>query len=530
MPPNPHWLEAPRGTAYTGVLSDSDPLFMARIVLSTLNARYIHASLGLRYLLANMDELRPDTQLCEFTINQRTDVIAETILAMEPDVLGLGVYIWNTRETASLIATLKTLRPELIIVLGGPEVSYETEDQDLIRFADYVITGQADLAFARLCRQVLAGERPADKIIDAHPEPLPFLALPYAEYSDEDLQQRVIYVEASRGCPFKCEFCLSALDKTATPFAQDAFFDAMQSLYDRGARHFKFVDRTFNLKIQNSLRILEFFLEKLKETELFLHFELIPDRLPDALKDSLKQFPAGSLQFEIGVQSFTPEVQALISRKQDNDKTCENLRWLREETGAHIHADLIFGLPGETLQSFADSFDKLYALRPHEIQLGILKRLRGTPIDRHTVPFGMRYHPEPPYSILMNDRVDFPLVQRVSRLARYWDMIGNSGRFENATPLIAGDAPFARFLQLADFIYAETGQTHKISLRNLFDLVWLGLTGPLAVETDTATQALSIDFAQAGQKGQFTPPQKRVGGPKKSAINHSERQQRHQSA
>ena len=503
---------------------------MSRIILSSLNARYIHASLGLRYLLANMEELRSETTLCEFTINQRTDVIAEAILAARPTIVGFGVYIWNTRETTSLIATLKTLRPELIIVLGGPEVSYETDKQDLIRYADYVITGQADLAFARLCRSVLAGTEPREKIIEAHPEPLPFLALPYGDYSDEDLRQRVIYVEASRGCPFKCEFCLSALDKTATPFEQDKFFDAMQSLYERGARHFKFVDRTFNLKIQNSLRILEFFLEKLQESDLFLHFELIPDRLPDALKDTLKKFPAGSLQFEIGVQSFTPEVQALISRKQDNEKTCENLRWLRAETGAHIHADLIFGLPGETLQSFAASFDKLYALRPHEIQLGILKRLRGTPIDRHTEPFGMRYHPEPPYSILMNDRVDFPLVQRVSRLARYWDMIGNSGRFEKATSLIAGDAPFARFLQLADFIYAESAQTHKISLRNLFDLIWLGLTGPLGIDAQTATAALSADFIQAGQKGRFTPPSPKSDAGAASVVDHAGRQRRHQSA
>ncbi|MDO6459742.1 DUF4080 domain-containing protein [Granulosicoccaceae sp. 1_MG-2023] len=502
---------------------------MPAILLSTLNARYIHASLGLRYLLANMDELRERTALREFTINQRTDVIAEAILADAPEVLGLGVYIWNVRETASLVATLKTLRPQMQIVLGGPEVSFETEQQQLTALADYVITGQADLAFARLCRELLAGRRPAQKIIPAHPEPLPFLKLPYHEYSDEDLRQRVIYVEASRGCPFKCEFCLSALDKTATPFDQSAFLAAMQSLYERGARHFKFVDRTFNLKIQNSLQILNFFLEKLAETPLFLHFELIPDRLPEALRETLKRFPPGSLQFEIGVQSFTPEVQALISRKQDNDKTCENLCWLREHTHAHIHADLIFGLPGETLQSFADSFDKLYALRPHEIQLGILKRLRGTPIDRHTGPFGMRYHPEPPYPILMNDRISFPLLQRVSRLARYWDMIGNSGRFERATALIAGDRPFARFLTLSDFIYETSGQTHKISLRNLFALVWQGLTGPLQVAPDVATAALAADFADAGQKGVFTPPQTQTDSRSPAALDAAGRQRRHRS-
>ncbi|MEZ5447883.1 MAG: radical SAM protein [Thiolinea sp.] len=269
-----------------------------------------------------------------------------------------------------------------------------------------MITGPGEDSFRQLCEQLLDGQRPLNKVIPGIRAALPQLASPYPWYSDEDLRNRFIYVEASRGCPFKCEFCLSALDKTAYPFELEAFLQDMDRLWQRGLRNFKFVDRTFNLKAATTARILDFFLERLDE-QTFLHFELIPDHLPDALRERIQRFPPGSLQFEIGIQSFNPEVQALISRKQDNETSKANLRWLREHSHAHLHTDLIFGLPGEDLDSFAAGFDTLVALQPHEIQVGILKRLRGTPIIRHTEAFRMIYNPQPPYNILSTDRVGF---------------------------------------------------------------------------------------------------------------------------
>ncbi|MDH5786470.1 MAG: B12-binding domain-containing radical SAM protein, partial [Chromatiales bacterium] len=340
---------------------------MSPILLATLNARYSHASLGLRYLRANLGDLRVQSRLMEFTIKQRPIDIVEKLLVVNPAIIGLGVYIWNARESAEVVALLKQIRPEVTIILGGPEVSYEYEQQPICQQADYLISGQGDLAFAALCKQLLNGERPAQKLIHATPPPLQQLTLPYNEYSDDDISHRVVYVEASRGCPFKCEFCLSALDKTATPFDLDLFLDEMDRLHQRGLRHFKFVDRTFNLKVENSLRILDFFLQRLDE-QLFLHFELIPDHLPERLKATIAKFPPGTLQFEIGVQTLNPEVQQLISRKQDNEKTALNLQWLRDHTHAHLHADLIIGLPGEDMASFAHGFDQLIAMRPHEVQ------------------------------------------------------------------------------------------------------------------------------------------------------------------
>jgi PAS domain-containing protein len=470
------------------------------IVLSTLNARYFHSALGLRYLLANMGDLQPATRLQEFIITQPPLEIVESLLRHRPRIIGLGVYIWNVTETTQVVALLKQVRPDIVIVLGGPEVSHEWETQTVVQLADYVITGPADQAFARLCQRLLNGEKSIEKIIAAEHPPLAALTLPYRCYTEEDIAQRLIYVEASRGCPFRCEFCLSALDKTAWPFDLDRFLDEMDILHQRGVRHFKFVDRTFNLKVDASLRILDFFLTRLDE-HLFLHFELIPDQLPERLKAAIQRFPAGTLQFEIGIQSFNPAVQALVSRKQDNAKTERNLRWLRSQTQAHLHTDLIVGLPGEDLASLAAGFNRLVALDPHEIQVGMLKRLRGAPIDRHSESHGIKYNPAPPCNMLCSNWLDFATVQRLNRFARYWDLIGNAGRFPQTKPILLGDDPFARFLAFSDWLYATTGQTHQFALERLFDCVYQGLTRPLAVAPAVAEEVLSLDYRASGARG-----------------------------
>jgi hypothetical protein len=241
----------------------------------------------------------------------------------------------------------------------------------------------------------------------------------------------------------------------------------MQRLLDRGVKHFKFVDRTFNLNLNISRAILEFFRERY-QPGLFLHFEMIPDRLPDALRESIKSFPAGALQFEVGIQTFNDDVAELISRRQDNAKVEQNLRWLRSETGVHVHADLIVGLPGEDLASFARGFDRLVALRPQEIQVGMLKRLRGTPIVRHDQTWGMVYSPQPPYEILQTKLIDFVAMQRMRRFARYWDLIANSGNFIETTPLVwGGGSPFESFLKLSNWLHEQLGQTHSIALPRL---------------------------------------------------------------
>ncbi|HTW93188.1 MAG TPA: DUF4080 domain-containing protein [Tepidisphaeraceae bacterium] len=472
---------------------------MPDIVLTTLNARYAHAAFGLRYLLANLGPLRPRAVIREFDITTRPIDAIEQIVSLEPRIIGLGIYIWNVAPATQLIAELKAIRPDLVIILGGPQVSYETDLQEICRLADFVVTGEADLCFAELCGKILSGDRPAQRIIPSPPPDLDRLVLPYDLYDQKDIDHRVIYVEASRGCPFSCEFCLSSLDIPVRNFPLENFLAAMQDLLDRGARQFKFVDRTFNLNLNFSRAILQFFLDRYRP-DLFFHFEMIPDRLPEALRELIARFPPGALQFEIGIQSFNDEVCARISRRQNVARLEENLHFLRTQSGVHVHADLIAGLPGEDLASFAAGFDRLVKLGPQEIQVGLLKRLPGTPIVRHDQQWEMRYSPHPPFEILQTKSIDFATMQRLRRFSRYWDLTANSGNFVQTTPLIWGeDSPFAAFLRWSDWLFAQTGATHGISLSQLSQLLWRFLTEQCKADPAVAAQALWNDYRRAGR-------------------------------
>lgn len=470
------------------------------ILLCTLNASYMHCAFALRYIYANLGKLQARAKILEFTIQQRPIDIAERLLGGNPKIIGFSVYIWNVSEISQVISLVKQIRPEVVLVAGGPEVSFAGDLPEVSRYLDHIVTGPGEISFREICATLLEGGPVEANIVAGKTVSLDDLELPYAFYNEEDIRNRLIYVEASRGCPFKCEFCLSSLDKTAWPFELTRFLGAMDDLYRRGARNFKFIDRTFNLRVSSSVAILEFFLERMDD-DLYLHFEVIPDHLPDKLREVLVRFPTGRLQFEIGVQTFDPDIQKTISRRQNNDKTCANLRWLREHTGAHIHADLIFGLPGDSMQNFALSFDRLVSLNPQEIQLGILKRLRGAPLNRHIETFELRYNPNAPYNILSTRDINFATMQRVSRFARFWDMIANSGRFKNTLPLILADDPFARFLELSDCIFELAESTWKISLRRLFTLLFSAMTDGLKIPPERASIALEADYQLSGQKG-----------------------------
>jgi len=471
---------------------------MSDIVLCTLNARYWHSAFGLRYLLANMGELREQTTMLEFGIKDNSLELLSQILEREPKIIGLGVYIWNIEPITRLVAELKRVAPDVLIVLGGPEVSYETDGQPVVEMSDYVICGEADIAFPALCKQLLSGLPRAEKVLRPAPPKFGELRLPYELYSEEDIANRVIYVEVSRGCPFTCEFCLSALDIPVRLANVDEFLTAMQSLLDRGAKQFKFVDRTFNLNIRISKAILQFFLDRYTPG-LFLHFELIPDRLPADLRELIAKFPPGVLQFEIGVQTFNDEVGELISRAQDNAQLETNFRFLRNETGVHIHSDLIVGLPGESVESFGRGFDRLVALNPQEIQVGILKRLKGTPITRHDDTYQMIYSPNPPYEILSTGEISFVEMQRLRRFARYWDLVGNSGNFRNGLRLIwEQGSPFEQFLAFSDWLYERDGKLHGISLVRLAQHVFEFLVEN-GCDEQRAAEAVWLDYSSGGR-------------------------------
>ena len=439
-----------------------------KIVLSTLNARYTHASFGLRYLLANLGRHREQALLREYTIKRDPHEIVQDLLSLNPKVVGFGIYIWNTDQTLQVVRLLKDARPDLIVVAGGPEISHETETQEIFPLLDFVFKGEADFLFRDFVAGFLErGELPAQKILGPQLPEIKQVVLPYHEYTDEDVLHRTLYVEASRGCPYKCEYCLSSLDVSVRNFDVDVFLAEMQKLLDRGARQFKFVDRTFNLSPTTSCKILQFFLDRI-ELGLFLHFEMVPDRLPEELKSLIKQFPPGSLQFEIGVQTWNPSVARNVSRRQNYEKITENLRFLRAETGVHTHADLIVGLPGENFESFARGFNSLAELAPDEIQVGILKRLKGTPIVRHDQSFEMTYSSEAPFQIQRNKDLSSEELAQLEVFADFWDLIANSGRYPSLTEFLKNrPSPFETFFKLSQHLYQKWGRTHSIHLREL---------------------------------------------------------------
>jgi radical SAM superfamily enzyme YgiQ (UPF0313 family) len=474
---------------------------MTPIALVTLNSTYQHAAFGLRYLHANLKEYQSQCQIFEYTIHRSAQEIVDQLASHSPKIVGFGVYIWNTNQTFKVVELLKAQHPEIIIVLGGPEVSYETESQPICQLADYVICGEADFLFYEFCDQLLArGEKPTSRIIRGALPEISKIVSPYSLYSDSDIQNRIIYVEASRGCPYKCEYCLSSLDKSVRNFPLDAFLGDLGNLIQRGTKQFKFIDRTFNLSPSISLKIMQFFLDHM-ENGLFLHFEMVPDRLPDELKTMIQKFPAGSLQFEIGVQTWNPQVAALVSRRQDYAKVKENLRFLKESTHVHTHVDLIAGLPGETLESFAQGFDQLAALEPDEVQVGILKRLKGTPIIRHDREWEMKYSSEPPFQIIQNKVMSAEILEKVQKFSKFWDLIANSGNFKGTYQLIQeknqGLSLFTWFWDLTDFLTARHPLGHSIHLIDLFRSMLMYLNENCQWD---ALETLSCDY-QRGRSG-----------------------------
>jgi hypothetical protein len=312
-----------------------------------------------------------------------------------------------------------------------------------------------------------------------------------------------------------------------------ALLEQLQRLLDRGVKQFKFVDRTFNLNVNISKPILEFFLAR-HQPGHFFHFEMIPDRLPESLREIIARFPPGALQFEVGIQTFNEEVGAAIKRRQNYEKLADNFHFLHNETSVHIHADLIAGLPGETLESFAAGFDRLIALGPQEIQVGILKRLRGTPIVRHDAEWQMVYSPHPPYEILQNKLIDFGTMQKLRRFARYWDLVGNSGNFIATTPLIWGaSSPFHNFLRFSEWLYARTGRTDGIALTRLMESLFEFLTGELRLDARPVAEALWRDYRRGGRHDKpgflknFLPAEETVIPLRKTKTAPPKRQARH---
>ena len=325
----------------------------------------------------------------------------------------------------------------------------------------------------------------------------------------EDLERRNVYLEASRGCPYRCAFCLSALDKKVRPVGE-RFLSVLDDLYARGLRHFRFVDRTFNLDIDHARAILERFVPR-DDGELFLHFEMVPDRLPEPLLEVLGRFRPGAVQLEVGFQTFNEEVARTIDRRTRYDIALANIKRLRSETGVHIHADLIAGLPGEDLESFGRGFDRLFAAGPHEVQLGILKRLKGYPLAQKPESAQLVFSEAPPFEVLKSDALSFEELQGLRRAARVYDLVFNQARYpETCARLVTAwngrvfDGVWA--LQAA---WRSRG-LHKIAQLELAERLYQAM---LEAGVEDAAFAIEADYCEGGRR---RAPPFLTGGPRRA--------------
>ena len=505
---------------------------MMKIILTTLNAKYIHTSLSIRYLKAYAE---PDfsVQLAEYTIKDPIMNIVGDLYAKKPDVVGFSCYIWNIEETMKVIAMLKKINPHLCIILGGPEVTYDVSEWlERIPGADFIVIGEGEVTFKELLTQ-LSGDQNFTKIdgiayrqngrniIQPQYGKLDLKTIPTPYRFEEDreaLSKRVAYIETSRGCPFNCQFCLSSIEVGVRYFDRETIKDDIRYLMDNGAKTIKFVDRTFNISRSYAMDMFQFLIDEHRPGTVF-QFEITADIMrPEVIQFLNEQAPAGLFRFEIGVQSTNEHTNELVHRKQNFEKLTRTVNMVKEGKKIDQHLDLIAGLPEEDYHSFQKTFDDVFALRPEELQLGFLKMLRGTGLRLRADEHDYIYMDNSPYEILGNSVLSFDDIIRIKQvedvLEKYW----NDHRMDTTIEYLIQNvfrSPFGFFQAFGTFWDEKGWSRIGHQLEDLFRRLQQFLTTIEDIDTEIVFGLMKYDYLN-NQKYK----------PRKPWWEHSEKQDR----
>lgn len=446
-----------------------------KILLTTLNSKYVHSNLALKYLYASAEKSRNSIDIMEFTINNEEDYIFTELLRKGYDVICFSCYIWNVEKTLSLAENLKKAKPDLKILLGGPEVSFDVIPfMSQHKFIDFIISGEGEAAFAELTETLLSDTQEFEKIrgltyrmfgkIYVNPPPplLSFESIPFPYLNLVCEEDKVMYYESSRGCPFQCSYCLSSVDRKVRVLSMERVRSDLGYFIYKRVKQVKFIDRTFNWDGRRCYEIMKYLIACDNGVTNF-HFELCGDLLDEDLLHLLKTARPGLFQFEIGVQSTNERALRACNRKSDFEKLAENVKRLRELGNIHLHLDLIAGLPYEDYPSFQKSFNDVYALKGHQLQLGFLKLIKGAPIREQVEEHGYIYRGQAPYEIISNKYMSALSLIRLKKIENLLDLYYNRGGFHRTLDFAIenlAETPFQFYEELADYYYLK-GFQHK---------------------------------------------------------------------
>ncbi|APH16106.1 B12 binding domain protein [Clostridium sporogenes] len=429
-----------------------------KALLVAINSKYIHSNLALRYLRANTEDLNYECMLKEFTINDRKENILEKIIMEKADLVAFSCYIWNLEYVEELANLIKLVKPSTEIIFGGPEVSYESESFLRRVPGEYIIKGEGEETFREFIKCKIENKS-LDKVKglyiktlngieytgERHNISMNSVVFPYKK--EEDLKNKIVYYEASRGCPFKCKYCLSSTLHGVRFHDIERVKKEIKFLVDKNVKLIKFVDRTFNCNHKFAMEVWEYIINL--DTDATFHFEISADLLAKEELDILSKSKEGRIQFEVGVQTTNNEVLKNINRHVNFETIKEKVEELKKLKNIKQHLDLIAGLPGEDYNSFKNSFNDVYSIEPEEIQLGFLKLLKGSPMRLEAEKWGMVYSPYPPYEILSTKDISYEELLILKKVEGVVDKYYNSGKFNNILKYFMGE-----FKKNFDFYYS----------------------------------------------------------------------------